>query len=129
MEIIDKIELPASIVSLRADGIIEFYLKSNITLGLEDAKAVVVATEKLGGGKKYPLLITAGNFTLVDTEVRKYASSEEGNIYTIASGIVVNNLAQQLLGNAYIKFNKPPTPTRLFTKEEEAVKWLRSFIA
>lgn len=128
MEITDKIELPASIVSLRSDGIMTYSLKSNMTLKLADAKAIVEATGKLGGGKKYPLLIVAGNFTLVDTEVRQYASSVEGNIHTIASGIVVNNLAQKLLGNAYIKFNKPPTPTRLFTKEEEAVKWLKTFM-
>jgi hypothetical protein len=128
MEIIDKVELPASVVSLRSDGIIEFALKSNTTLNISDAKSIVDATEKLGGGKKFPLLISAGNFTLVDTEVRYYAASPEANRFTIASGIVVNNLAQKLLGNAYIKFNKPPTPTRLFTKEEEAVKWLKTYL-
>jgi hypothetical protein len=128
MEILNKIELKASTVSLRSDGIIQYSLNSNTTLNLDDAKEIVDATDKLGGGKKYPLLITAGNFTLVDTEVRYFAASPEANRFTVASGIVVNNLAQKLLGNAYIKFNKPPTPTRLFTKDEEAVKWLKTFM-
>ena len=127
MEIIKKKELPASIISLRSDGIIEFFLKNNMTLNLEDAKQIVQATGEVGEGKKHLILITAGNFTLVDTEVRYYTASPEANIYTIATAIVVNNLPQKLLGNAFIKFNKPPLPTRLFTKEDEATKWLKTF--
>lgn len=119
--------MPGACVTLRSDGVVEFFLKHNHTVNLQDAKAIVEATEKIGKGKKFPLLITAGKFALVDTEVRYYASSPEANRFTIASAIVVSNLAQKLLGNAYIKFNKPPTPTQLFTSEKEALKWLYTF--
>jgi hypothetical protein len=127
-EIIRKKELKCSVVSLRSDGIINFHIKPDVTLNIIDAKEIVAATAEIGEGKRYPLLITAGSFSLVDNEVRKYASSIEGNKYTIASAIVVNNVAQKLMGNAYIKFNQPPLPTRLFTTEKEAVLWLQNYI-
>jgi hypothetical protein len=127
-EIIKKKELKASTVSLRQDGIIEFLIKPNVTLNAADAREIVDATNEIGEGKKYPLLITAGSFSLVDTEVRYYASSPEANRFTIASAILVNNVAQKLMGNAYIKFNQPPTPTRLFTDKNQAIGWLKTFL-
>ena len=48
---------------------------------------------------------------------------------SIASVFVVKNVAQKLMGNAYITFNKPITPTKIFTNEDEAVKWLKTFIS
>jgi hypothetical protein len=33
-----------------------------------------------------------------------------------------------VLGNFYLGLNKPLVPTRLFTSEEEAQAWLRSFL-
>lgn len=122
--IIEKIDLSGASVSLRSDGIIEFFIQHNHTLQVEEAKSIVHATAQVGGGKKFPLLIRAGNYALVDTEVRKYAASPEANQYTVCSAILVSNLAQKLLGNAYIKFNKPPTPTKLFTDEQQAIQWL-----
>jgi hypothetical protein len=128
VEILAKKELKASVVMLRNDGIMEYSIRPNLTMNVSDARDIVDATNELGGGKKYPLLINAGNFSLVDTEVRYYASSPEANRFTIASAILVRNIAQKLMGNAYIKFNKPPTPTRLFTDEQEAVRWLLSYL-
>ncbi|MDQ3048088.1 MAG: hypothetical protein M3R27_11105 [Bacteroidota bacterium] len=127
IRILSSTDLPASTVSLRNDGILQIYMKPGITIKLEDAKAVVKVFEDLGKGKKYPLLFIAGSFTLASTDARNYASGHDANIYTIASAFVVNNIAQKLMGNAYISFNKPPTPTKIFTSETEAVKWLKTF--
>ena len=126
--ILKNIGLNAADVRLRNDGIIQFLLKPNLTVNLNDAKEIVVAAGEVGEGKKYPILISAGEYTLVDSEVRAYAASEVANKYTIAGAIVIKNLAQKLLGNAYIKFNRPVTPTQLFNSETEAVKWLKTFI-
>ena len=41
---------------------------------------------------------------------------------------VIKSLAQKLLGNAYLKINKPVVPTALFDNEEKAIEWLQKFI-
>ncbi len=126
--IIKELDLDASIVSMRNDGIIQIFMKANRTMNIIDGKQMVQAFKEIGGGKKYPLLFIAGNFTLANTEARQYAASEEANKYTLASAFVVNNIAQKLMGQAYMSFNHPITPTRILTNEEDAISWLKSFL-
>ena len=104
-------------------------MKPNATLKLTDGQEMVKSFAEIGGGKKYPLLFIAGDFALANAEARYYASGKEANQYTIASVFVVKNVAQKLMGNAYVTFNKPITPTKIFTNEDEAVKWLKTFIS
>jgi hypothetical protein len=122
------IDMKASSVSLRSDGIIQIAVKPNTTLQVEDGKEIVKAFAELGGGKKFPLLFLAGDFALASSDARNYASGQEANQYTLASVFVVKNIAQKLMGNAYITFNKPITPTKIMTSEYEAVKWLKTFL-
>ncbi len=113
---------------LRSDGIIHFYVKANVTLTGNDAKEMVKATGEIGNNKKFPILISSGKYGMADVDAREYAASPDGNKYTIAGALVVKSLAQKLLGNAYIKVNKPTTPTALFNDEEKAIEWLKTFI-
>ena len=129
ISILRSIDNVASKVSMRSDGIIQIEIKQNTTLKLIDGQEIVKAFAEIGGGKKFPLLFIAGDFALANAEARYYASGKEANQYTLASVFVVNNIAQKLMGNAYITFNKPITPTKIMTNKDEAVKWLKTFIA
>lgn len=128
MQIIKSIPTEGSIVSLRDDGILQIEMRSNRTLQLKDAKEMVAAFAELGEGKKFPLLFIAGDFALASSDARTYASGTEANQYTLASVFVVKNIAQKLMGNAYISFNKPITPTKIMTSETEAIAWLKTFL-
>ncbi len=128
LTIIRKKELANAEVMLRSDGIIHFYVKANVTLTGNDAKEMVKATGEIGNNKKFPILISSGKYGMADVDAREYAASPDGNKYTIAGALVVKSLAQKLLGNAYIKVNKPTTPTALFNDEEKAIEWLKTFI-
>lgn len=118
----------ATTISMRSDGIIQIEILPDTNLKLTDSQEIVKAFAEIGGGKKYPLLFIAGDFALASAEARAYASGEEANQYTLASVFVVNNVAQKLMGNAYITFNKPITPTKIMTSRDEAVKWLKTFL-
>jgi hypothetical protein len=122
-----KQEFDASILTLRSDGILNIFMKPQKVLKQSDGEDIVKGLAEMGNGKKFLLLFTAGDDTSVSTEARYYASTPEANKYTIASAFVVKSIAQKLLGNAYVTFNKPITPTRIFTDENEAVKWLNTF--
>ena len=126
--ILKTIHNASSIVSLRSDGIIQIEIKANNTLQLIDGKQMVNAFAEVGGGKKYPLLFIAGEFALASYDARKYASGKEANQYTLASVFVVKNSIQKIMGNAYVTFNKPITPTKIMTSEEAAIDWLKTFL-
>jgi hypothetical protein len=117
----------ATTLTLRSDGILNIFLKPNKIISRKDGEEIVAGLAEIGKGNKLLLLFTAGKDTSVTTEARYYASTPEANKYTIASAFVVKSIAQKLLGNAYVTFNKPVTPTRIFTDEADAVKWLNSF--
>lgn len=124
IEVNKQAEHPAFTLTIRPDGIMLISMKPNVILRLPDAEAMVKLFKEMGHGKKFRLLFIAGKETTVSTDARYYASGPEANKYTIASAFVVSNIAQKLLGNAYVTFNKPVTPTRIFTDEQEAVSWL-----
>ncbi len=126
--ILKTVNNSGSNVSLRSDGIIKIEMKSNTTIQLIDGKQMVNAFAEVGGGKKYPLLFIAGDYSLASYDARKYASGIEANQYTLASVFVVKNSIQKMMGNAYITFNKPITPTKIMTSEAEALKWLKTFL-
>jgi len=44
----------------------------------------------------------------------------------IAEAFLINSLANRLIVNFYIKFNRPPNPTKVFNNLESALEWLRS---
>lgn len=123
-----EIFLQKSTVSLLEEGILHIHLKSGTEIHLTDAVLIVEAMGKLGGGKKFPVLIDAGEFIAVDQEVRVFSASEESNLYTLADAIAYYSLGQKLIANFYLSHNKPAVPTRTFSDKKAAIEWLKTFI-
>ncbi len=120
-------KLDKSTVFMRDDGLLQVDMHTDVLLEVEDAKQIVEAEGKLGGRKKLPALHIVGKHLAIGTGVREY-SANEGTAFTSAEAYVINSLAHKILGNFYTKVNKPAVPTRMFSNEEEAVKWLLTFL-
>ena len=61
-------------------------------------------------------------------EARKYGAKKEVVDLSIALTILAGtSLPATIIGNFFIKFNRPSIPTKMFKKEENALKWLNSF--
>ena len=116
-----------TIVSLIEDNIIHIHLKSNQEIALNDAQEVLESMGIVGEGKKYPVFIDVGEFVNIDDDVRTFSASKAGNIYTIADAIAVDNIAQKLLANFYLKNDHPKVPTKVFNNKHDALAWLREF--
>jgi hypothetical protein len=123
-----RIDLKHIVVSMLAEGIIHLHIKEGCLLDLNDAVLTVEAMGKIGGGKKYPVLIDAGEFTGVDKDVRIFAAGEESNLYTLADAIAFCNLGQKLIADFYVNHNNPVVPTRVFADKQEAIAWLSMFL-
>ena len=126
--VVKSIDLEATRVDLRSDGILHIHIRAGTDMQLDDAVATLSAMRKLGRGKKFPVLIDAGEFAAVDKEVRIFSAAAEGNLYTLADAIVHQSFAQQLIANFYVKHNKPVVPTRVFADHRSALRWLKAFL-
>lgn len=61
-------------------------------------------------------------------EAREYAASPEIAALTIAAAVLIGGSLSKIMGNIFLKFNTPPYPTKLFTDEQQAIEWLKTFI-
>lgn len=102
---------------------IEFYNGADIDL--DDAKIIHENLQRLSQGKKYCILLDGKNQFTTTPESREFVGSKERAKGRIAFAIVAKSMVNRLVGNFFIQFNKPITPTKLFSDEESAMQWLR----
>jgi len=76
----------------------------------------------------YPIL---SNIKLVKNstkEARDFLASEKGCEGIIAAAILIDSPIGNMIGNFFIFISKPLRPTKIFTKEAEAKKWLAQYV-
>ncbi len=126
----DSVETSLTMVGLREDGILEIRFKFDeyevdLPQQQEIHDAVFHLTKK--GMVMYHILVVPGKYGGITKEARememflKPAFKEQFSL-----AIVVHSLAQRIIGNMFLKMktNKPKFPSRLFTSEELALKWI-----
>lgn len=119
-------DLGHSVLRMRNDGIIQINFGNKTDLDVKEVREILVATGYLTKSEKVLILNIAGSQTSATSAARDFAASDEATIYTLAEAYIVNNLAQKIIGNFYVNFHKPKAPTKIFTNETDAVKWLKS---
>jgi len=122
----ERIETKTLFVTWNEAGFVKTETKPGSTEDLEEAKENIEAIKKVSGGKRVPLL---GNMTGLKAQSKAardyYSSATE---VSCAVALLVKSPMARVLGNFFIGFNRSGVPTKLFTSEEEAVKWLGDFI-
>ena len=94
----------------------------------EDFEKVAKAYDVLLNDKKYPIIHFLGKNASFTKGTREFSVTSRGTQYSLAEAYVFSSLPHRLLANSYLKINKPTIPTKFFSKEEDAVKWLKSFL-
>ena len=122
--IVNKFQMEQIAFVWRSDNILHYRVKNDAHITMKDINASLEVVKAWGKNNKYLHLFEAGQNATVDAEVREWASSSDQNQYTIADAILVKDRAQRLIANLYIRFNDPIKPTRVFTSQSEAIKWL-----
>jgi hypothetical protein len=112
----------------RSDGILHSHTSSAIEFNVESLKKFNVVMGQMVNYQKVPLLITLDEFAIPPAETRDFWAKKESCPYAIADAYVAVNLGHKLIAGAYLKFNKPERPTRIFSKQESAVEWLKTFL-
>jgi hypothetical protein len=125
--LLKTIEVPTMQISLRNDGLVQITVDPGTHVNLPNVKAQIQAIGQLNDGKRYPVLVIAGSDTTMQTDVMNYVAKENSNPFAIAEAYLISSISHKLLANFYLNFNKPARPTRVFTKEQDALKWLYPF--
>ena len=115
--------------------VIDLYIKDGILYGvylpavitLEVAEEVVKQRSLLYEGQTFAIIADIRNVKSVTAAARIFFSKPENNANLSAGALLVSNIFQETIGNIFIFFNKPPIPSKVFKKEEDAVKWLKMF--
>jgi hypothetical protein len=109
-------------------GIIKIVYQDDHEFNILDAKELLKDIEQITKGNTYPILKIPGKYSSIDNEARKFISSLEGMQYSTAEAFVTTFLPHKIIGNFYMKINKPVKPTAFFETEKQAVEWLKQFV-
>jgi|SRR6185436_11902967 len=114
---------------LREDGIVQGVALPKSYQTLEDAQVNAAALTRVGLGEPRPWLIDIRLGQGVDRQARVYYSSEAVVRFTraMAVALLIGSPVSRVVANFFIGLNKMLVPTRLFTSEDEAVVWLKTF--
>lgn len=127
-DIVKGVDLVHSTVCLRKDGILEIVCSDDTIMEVHHIREVLKATNEIGNGKRFPTITMAGKYTTVTKEAREFMATKEAVQFSIVEAYVIQSLAQKILANFYLKFNKPPVKTKIFTDKTKAILWLRTFV-
>lgn len=94
----------------------------------EVAIAEIQIIKEISQGNKVPLLVNMSNTTSITIKARKYYSGKESEKVIRAAALIVNSPLHSVMGNFFLGLNKPQFPVKLFSSEEQALKWLRKYI-
>lgn len=108
------------------EGLLRVRVIEGSALELKDVQEYYAFTDRITGGKK-ALVIVDGTTEFTITEEARQYSAEQAYKTRIATAFITRSKAMRMLANLYIQINKPKSPTRMFTDEESALKWLGSF--
>ncbi len=112
----------------RKDGIVQVHFQSGFNIALEHAVNIVKTIEKIKEKEKCLFLVVFEEDNTFSMETREYISSDAVSQIIKADAFVIKGLALEILGQGYLKINKPNRPTRLFKSAAIASMWLLNYI-
>lgn len=116
-------------VRLREDGIMHAHVSTGGKWKAEDFKLLFPVIGEMVNFKKVPLLVSYDKLVFPTPESSEYWSNPETSCpYFNSEAFLLDSLPLKILGNFYLRFNKPFRPTKIFDSQKEAILWLRSFI-
>lgn len=127
LEILKQIDLPEALISLRNDAIVEVTFKDDVILDIPLQNKLLKAYWEICDNKQMCFIFKAMDNVDITKEARDNATKLEDASPLKASAAVTNSLAYKLIGQFYLKVNKPKRPFNIFKNELDAIEWLKQF--
>jgi len=126
--VIKQIDYSFFSVSLLSIGIVRVNIKGVDEIDIENAKKIIEGIGEFCRDHKRPVLVSSDSFAAPTPEARKFLAKLESNPYSSAAAYITKTLAEKLITNAFILFNQPERPTKMFISESKAIEWLKTFL-
>jgi hypothetical protein len=107
------------------DQIFKYIAINNCTLDMDTMKKMSKTGDAWNGTELCANLIDLRNMTFVDFKTREFAA-DQYRPHVAGQAILIESNISKYFANLFLKFTRPKLPTKLFTKEDEALKWLNN---
>jgi len=111
------------------EGIQYVYINEQIELTPEMLEHIHSIGKRMSGGKKYAILADIHREVTSTPEARVYGARNEFMGNHLAYALLAKSVPVKLMANLFIHFNKPTVSSRMFTREEDAITWLKQYVA
>lgn len=109
------------------DHIFRYIAINNCTLDMDTLEKMTKTGDEWNQEHLCANLMDIRNMFFIDSKTRAYAAAQY-RPHVAGTAILTDSKISSSFANLYLRFSKPKVPTRLFTNEEEALRWLREQI-
>jgi len=109
------------------EGVFCTVTKKGITITKERLSLTFDFIRNQAGDKKVCWLGNVTEASFPTDEARDFAGVETPKIIK-ALALITNSKISRMIANVFLTLKKPPYPTRLFTSEENARAWLKTYL-
>jgi hypothetical protein len=109
------------------EGILYVVGKKAPALPLAEQKKLTEAFKKKLDGKKICGVMDVSNSSPTSKEAREYNSKEIPEMFK-AIAFIARNPVGRMIANVYLGFKPFSFPSKVFSNEEDARKWIRQFV-
>ena len=113
-------------VTMLDESLIRVFIKSDVELDLNDLdKNYLFFKDQLVDRKGLFLIVFGRGAAMAKGATEKFSEKTRQSI-KVKEAFVITTLPHRILGNLYLRVNKPSHPTKFFTTENDAINWLNS---
>ena len=123
---VKELDFPEVNLQLKSNDTVYVTFKDNCNLDIPLQMRLLDYYYDITDGKLMHFMFFAAENVSLSKEARDNAVKIEDQSMLGATAVVVDTLAYKLIANFYLKFNKPKRPYQVFSKEEDAIKWLKT---
>ena len=109
------------------DGILYGRYTKNLDMTLEIAKVCVESRIYFAKGRSYPVIVDMKGISSSTRDAREYMATI-GSTLVSAAALITGSAINRALGNVFLKIDKPPIPTKLFSNDKKAKAWIMQFV-
>jgi hypothetical protein len=106
------------------DQIYRYIAINNCTLDMDTLKKMTQTGDEWNGSRICGNLVDIRDMLFIDTKTREYAAAQY-RPHVAGLAILIDSKVSGYFANIFLKFSKPKVPTKLFTVEDDAIKWLK----
>ena len=119
---------PDAKIWLEEDGILRIKYPDNFHITMDVMESIHQQHVEITTDKR-PILADCESVASVDYDAQQFVSTDKAAVLTTALAVVVKSAFTRAMGEMFMMFHKPPYPTRMFQRKEDALEWLRTFLA